>query len=75
MSDTPAYDETAKAAQPQTDAPDATKAAEPQQLQLHFDDEDVPALLARTTADGPGFSSEDELPESDTTFDAEEEIK
>jgi len=71
----PIYEETQKAAQPQTVAPDPTKAAEPQQLQLHFDDEDVPALLARTTADGPGFKAESELPESDTNFDVEEEVK
>lgn len=32
----------------------------------HYDDEDVPAALAKTeTADGPGFDSEEDLPESD----------
>ena len=30
-----------------------------------YDDEDVPAALARDTQDGPGFESEDELPPSD----------
>jgi hypothetical protein len=36
----------------------------------NFDDEDVAALLARAdTADGPGFTSEDELPESDVEED------
>ena len=31
----------------------------------HFDDEDVKAALERTTQDGSGFQSEDELPPSD----------
>jgi hypothetical protein len=43
--------------------------------QPHYDDEDVPAALARTTQDGSGFKSESELPESDfvsfTTDDVE----
>jgi hypothetical protein len=31
----------------------------------HYDEEDVPEALKRETADGSGFSSEDELPDSD----------
>ena len=41
------------------------------------DEEDVPAALERETHDGPGFESEDELPESDfagfATDDVEED--
>jgi hypothetical protein len=33
-------------------------------VEVH-DDEDVAAILARDTADGPGFDSEDELPDED----------
>lgn len=32
---------------------------------VDYDDEDVPAALARTTHDGPGFADESELPPSD----------
>jgi hypothetical protein len=31
----------------------------------HYDDEDVAACLKRETEDGPGFDTEDDLPESD----------
>lgn len=42
----------------------------------HYDDEDVPAALAKTdTADGSGFSSEDELPESDFDSFAEDGVE
>jgi hypothetical protein len=41
----------------------------------NFDTEDVPAALARTTADGSGFASEDELPESDFAGFAESDVE
>lgn len=41
----------------------------------HYDEEDVPAALKRETQDGPGFESEDDLPESDLPETEEETEK
>ena len=41
------------------------------EFEVH-DDEDVAALLARDTTDGPGFENENELPKSDFESFAEE---
>lgn len=35
------------------------------ETKAHYDEEDVKAALKRKTADGSGFDTEDELPESD----------
>lgn len=43
--------------------------------QNHHDDEDVPAALGRATSDGPGFDSEDELPESDFESFSEDDVE
>lgn len=39
----------------------------------NFDDEEVKTALARDTHDGPGFETEDELPDSDFDGDAAED--
>lgn len=39
------------------------------------DEEDVKAALARTTQDGSGFTSEDELPESDFESFSESDVE
>lgn len=41
----------------------------------HHDDEDVPAALERETSDGPGFESEDELPESNFEGYADSDVE
>lgn len=41
----------------------------------HYDEEDAPEALKRETADGSGFESEDELPESDFEGFAEEDVE
>lgn len=47
----------------------------PQAKKDHYDEEDVPAALERETADGSGFTSEDELPESDFVSFAEDGVE
>lgn len=47
----------------------------PQAKKDHHDEEDVPAALERGTADGSGFASEDELPDSDFVSFAEEGVE
>jgi hypothetical protein len=47
----------------------------PEEDQNHHDDEDVPAALKRETSDGPGFDSEDELPESDFESFSEDDVE
>lgn len=42
---------------------------------VDHDEEDVKALLERETQDGPGFESEDELPESDFQSFAEDDVE
>lgn len=41
----------------------------------HHDDEDVPEALKKETEDGPGFKSEDELPESDFVAFAQDDVE
>lgn len=41
----------------------------------NFDDIDVPAALARETADGPGTDDESSLPESDFVSFAEPDVE
>lgn len=41
----------------------------------HYDDTDVDKALERATSDGPGFDSEDELPESDFEGFAEDGVE
>jgi hypothetical protein len=41
----------------------------------HFDDTDVESALKRKTQDGSGFTTEDELPESDFEGFAEEDVE
>lgn len=43
--------------------------------QDNHDEADVERALKRKTEDGPGFSSEDELPESDFESFAEEDVE
>lgn len=43
--------------------------------QDNYDAEDVPAALKKETADGPGFSNEDELPKSDFVSFAENGVE
>lgn len=43
--------------------------------QRAFDDEDVWAALQRETQDGSGFTTEDELPESDFVSFAEADVE
>ena len=38
------------------------------------DYEDIAAIMEREFVAGPGFESEDELPEPDTDLDAEEDV-
>jgi hypothetical protein len=43
--------------------------------QENYDAEDVPEALKRETADGSGFTSADELPESDFVSFAEDDVE
>lgn len=51
-----------------------TEQPDPAAVESH-DDEDVQAALARETQDGPGFESEDELPEDDFAGYATDEVE
>lgn len=65
-------------AQPVEVGPDPTLAAEPTDVApetAEANDEDVEQALEHETADGPGFESEDELPESDFDGYATDEVE